>query len=137
MFKRYAGKTQVQWLPVTASTPLAVGALLTFSGGLLVAATSATAAADIVGVNVKPIVSTDSDYATSGRLIPVEVPAERCVIWEADVTSGLVAADILKEVDLTDASTVNRGAVAVKAVRCMGVISTTKGYFMVKFHGAY
>lgn len=110
---------------------------MTFTSGLLVAATAGTASADIIGVLNRTIASTDLDYATSGRLVPVIVPQQRFTLWEADVTSGLVAADVLKEVDLTDAVTVNRAASAVKAVRVKGVISTTKGIFYVKFQGSY
>lgn len=124
------------FLPVTTSTAIVKQTLLTFSSGLLVAATSGTAAADIIGVSVKPIVSTDTDYATA-RLVPVEVPVERYTVWEGDVTSGLVAADIGIEVDLTDGSTVNRAATSVKAVRPIKVLTTTKGWFWIKFQGSY
>lgn len=130
------GKVKTVYLPVTTSTAFTKDTLVTFSSGLITAAASGTASADIVGVIRKTIASTDSDYATS-RLVPVDVPVERFTVWEADVTSGLVAADILAEVDLTDAGTVNRGASSVKAVRCVQRISATKGLFYVKFTGAY
>ena len=135
-FIKHRGKTKFVYLPVTTSTAITKGTLLTFSSGLLIAATSSTAAADIVGVIRHTIASTDTDYATA-RLVEVEVPVERMTEWTADVTSGLVAADILKEVDLTDGATVNRGASSIKAVRCSAVLSTTKGLFYVKFLGSY
>lgn len=135
-FIKRQGKTKQMFLPVTTSTAIVKQTLLTFSSGLLVAATSGTAAADIIGVSVKPIVSTDTDYATA-RLVPVEVPVERYTVWEGDVTSGLVAADIGIEVDLTDGSTVNRAATSVKAVRPIKVLTTTKGWFWIKFQGSY
>jgi len=130
------GKVKTVYLPVTTSTALTKDTLVTFSSGLLVAATSSTASADIVGVIRKTIASTDSDYATS-RLVPVDVPVERFTIWEGDVTSGLVSTDIGVEVDLTSAGVVNRAASSVKAVRCLKVLSSTKGHFLVKFMGAY
>lgn len=130
------GKVKTVYLPVTTSTALTKDTLVTFSSGLLVAATSSTASADIVGVIRKTIASTDSDYATS-RLVPVDVPTERFTIWEGDVTSGLVSTDIGVEVDLTSAGVVNRAASSVKAVRCLKVLSSTKGHFLVKFMGAY
>lgn len=136
-FVHYKGRTKNVWLPVTASTAIAAGALVTFSSGKLVAATSSTAAADIAGVLVKAIVSTDADYATDARLVEVIVPLDRHTVWLADVTSGLVAADVGAEVDLTDASTVNRGASSIKAVRVQRVLSTTKGHFLVKINGSY
>lgn len=135
-FKLVKGKTKLEWMPVTTSTALSKDSLVTYTSGLLVAATSSTAAVDIHGVLVKAIVSTDLDYATA-RLVEVRVPVERNTIWEADVTSGLVATDIGAEVDLTDASTVNRAASSVKVVRPTRVLSTTKGYFKVKFLGGY
>lgn len=135
-FIRKEGRTKVAWRPVTPSTALAKNSLVTFTSGKLVAVTAGTAAVDIYGVLKKAIASTDSDYA-SNRLVAVEVPTERHTVWEADVTSGLVATDIGTEVDLTDASTVNRGAGSIDAVKVVGVISTTKGLFHVKFNGGY
>lgn len=130
------GRLKDRFLPVTPSTALSKNSLVTFSSGKLVAATSSTAAADIIGVVEKAIVSTDSNYATD-RLIAVRIPVERMSLWEADVTSGLVATDVGVEVDLTDASTVNRAASSIKAVRVVQVISTTKGLFWLKFMGSY
>lgn len=136
MFRLHKGRTKFMWLPVTTSTAIASGAIVSFSSGLLIAATSSTAAVDHVGVLRHTIASTDSDYATA-RLVEVEVPLDKNCVWEGDVTSGLVAADILAEVDLTDASTVNRGASSIKACRCVRVLSTTKGHFLLKLLGSY
>lgn len=130
------GRTKFVYLPVTTSTALSAGSLVTASSGLLVAATSSTAAADIQGVLRHAIASTDSDYATA-RLVEVQVPLDRHTTWTGSVTSGLVAADIGTEVDLTDASTVNRGASSIKAVRVVSVNSTTSGVFYVKINGSY
>lgn len=130
------GKTKFVYLPVTTSTALTTDTLVTFTSGLLVAATSSTATADLIGVIRHTIASTDSDYATA-RSVEVEVPVERNTEWEIAVTSGLVAGDILKEVDLTDAATVNRGASSIKIVRAVKVLSTTLGVFWIKFTGSY
>lgn len=135
-FVKKQGKTKQMFLPVTTSTVIAKATLVTFSSGLLIAATSGTAAADIVGVLVKAIAAADSDYATA-RLVAVEVPVERYTVWEADYTTTLVAADIGIEIDLTDGATANRGATSVKAVRTVRVLSATKGWCWVKFMGAY
>ena len=130
------GGTKEIQLPVTTSTELSKNSLVTFTSGKLVAATAGTAAVDIVGVLKNAIVSTDDDYATA-RNVSVLVPTEKHVIFEADVTSGLVAGDIGAEFDLTSATHVNRGAGSVDVVKCTGVISTTKGRFMVKLNGSY
>lgn len=134
--KAYRGKTKKVPLPVTPSTALTKDTFVTMSSGKLVAATSSTAAVDIIGTIAKTIASTDADYA-SDRLVEVNVPVEKNVVWEIDVTSGLVATDVGTEVDLTDAGNVNRGASSVKVVKCVGVKTTTKGYFLAKINGSY
>ena len=136
-FIRNKGKTKVVFLPVTASTVIGKGALVTFSSGLLIAATSSTVPGALEGVLVKAIAATDSDYATSGRLVAVEVPVEKHVVWESDVTATLATTDIGAEVDLTDSNNVNRGASSIKIAKCVGFISTVKGLFYLKFGGSY
>lgn len=135
-FYAISGKTKEIQLPVTPSTAISEGALLTFTTGKLVAAGAATAAVDIVGVLKKAIVASDSDYA-SDRLVSVLVPVENNVVFEADVTSGLVVTDVGGEFDLTSSTHVNRGASSVDVVKCLGVISSTKGLFLVKLNGSY
>ena len=128
MFVRKQGKTKLVWFPVTASTAIANGALVAFSSGKLIAATSSTAGNVIAGVLRGAIAATDDNYA-SERLVAVEVPVEKNVVWEADVTSGLVAADIGLYQDITDSVTVNRGASTYDVAQCVKVISATKGLF--------
>jgi hypothetical protein len=130
MFRRVQGKTKFMWLPVTASTTFSEGGLVAWSSGKLIEATSTTAPTDIVGVIRHAITASDDDYAT-GRLVEVEVPVEANVVWEADVTSGLVAADRGLYQDLTDNLTVNRAASTYDVVQCVKVISTTKGHFIL------
>jgi hypothetical protein len=135
-FQVIAGKTKEVQLPVTPSTAITAGTLLTFSGGKLVAAAAATAAVNIVGILKATIAATDDDYA-SDRLVSVIVPVEKHVLYEADVTSGLVATDIGGEFDLTDGATVDRSASSVDVVKAVKVISSTKGHFFVKINGSY
>ena len=132
-FIKYKGKTVTRWLPVTTSTAITKGSIVSWSSGLLIAATSSTTALSHAGVIKKTIASTDSDYATA-RLVPVEVPVEKNVIWLADFTTTLVTTDIGAEVDLTDALTVNRGASSVDACIIAGYISATKGYVTINFN---
>ena len=129
------GKTKFMFLPVTTSTAFTAGDLVTATSGLLTAATSSTTAVLLIGVIRHTIASTDSDYATS-RLVEVEVPVEKNTEWEC-VTASLVAGDLLAEVDLTDAHTVNRGASSVKVAKPTKVISATLGWFQFKFGGSY
>lgn len=131
------GKVKTVWLPVDASGgAMAKGALVTLTSGVLELATSSTANTAIVGILDKAVTTADDDYATA-RLLPVLVPIEKHVIYEADVTSGLVAADIGLEQDLTDEATVNRAASSVDVVKCVKVLSSTKGEFFVKINGSY
>lgn len=134
-FRKVKGATKNVYLPVTPSTAIAKGALVTFSSGKLVAATAVTTAPNIAGVLVKAITATDADYA-SNRRVAVQVPVERNVLWEF-VTSGLVATDIGLDVDLTDSVTVDRAAVAIGIVRPTQVVTSTKGRGYVKINGGY
>lgn len=133
-FIKYKGRTKTVYLPVTASTVMTKGDIVSWSSGQLIRATSSTTALSHAGVAKKTILATDADYATGGRLIPVEVPLDKNVIWLADVTATLATTDVGGEFDLTDAQTVNRGASSVDAVICTGFVSTTKGYFTVNFN---
>lgn len=135
-FIRKAGKTKTAYWPVTTSTAITKGAIVSLSSGLLIAATSATTNLTHIGVIKKTIASTDSDYATA-RLVPVEVPVEKNVEWTADFTASLVAGDIGTEADLTDSLTVNRAASAVDCAYIKDVISTTKGVVILKLMGSY
>jgi hypothetical protein len=127
-FRCVQGKTKIMYYPVTVSTALSADSLVAWSSGELIAATNTTDAKDIAGVLVKEITATDSDYDTA-RLVAVRVPVENYTVWEADVTSGLVAADIGLFQDITNSTTVNRGASTYDIVQCVKVISTTKGHF--------
>lgn len=135
-FYAISGQTKEIQLPVTPSTAIAEGAIVTFTSGKLVAATAGTTALNTVGILKKAIVATDADYA-SDRLVSVLVQTESNVIFEGDVTSGLVATDVGGEFDLTSSTHVNRGASAVDVVKCVGVISSTKGLFFIKLNGSY
>ena len=125
-FIKKQGKSKYMWFPVTPSTAITAGSLVAFSSGKLIAATSTTAGSAIAGVIRHTIAATDTDYA-SERLVEVEVPVEKNVVWEFPVTSGLVAADTGLYVDLTDALTVNRGAATYDIVQVTQVISSTLG----------
>jgi hypothetical protein len=133
MFIRKEGKTKVIDLPVTPSTALAAGSLVCFSSGKLIAMTSSTAASALVGVLVKAITATDDDYADD-RLVAVEVPVEKNVVYEF-TTASLVATDVGTLADLTDASTVNRGASTYDVVRITGYKSATVGYGVLQIVG--
>jgi len=124
-FRKVKGATKNVWLPVTPSTVIAEGALVAFDTGLLVPADATTAPGDIIGVCRKEIAATDADYADD-RNIPVEIALDAKVLYEFP-TTGLVAADIGNDVDLTDSVTVNRAATAVGVVKVLKRVTATKG----------
>ena len=134
-FRKVKGKTKNVYLPVTPSTVIAAGALVTFSSGLLIAAGAATPADELSGVLVGAIAATDDDYADSRR-VAVQVPLEPNVVWEWP-TSGLVTTDFGLDVDLTDSVSVNRAAVAIGVVRPIARITATEGRGFVKINGTY
>lgn len=123
------------YLPVKTSVAFTAGDIVISTAGLVDVATSASVPGLAIGVIRHAIASTDSDYTTA-RIVEVEVPVEKNCEWEI-ASASLVAADLMLEVDLTDARTVNRGASSVKIVRATKVISTTLGWFHIKFGGAY
>ena len=96
-FKRVQGKTKYMWFPVTTSTAFTEGDLVAMNVGsnLLIEATATTAGNVIIGVIRHTIASTDDDYATA-RLVEVEVPVEKWVVWSCDTagTGTPAAADV-------------------------------------------
>ena len=90
-FIRKSGKTKIMWLPVAASAGAVTnGALMSYSSGVLIPATNTVAGNTIAGVIRKAITTADSDYAVA-RLVPIEVPVEKNVVWEAPVNVGTLA----------------------------------------------
>lgn len=134
-FTRKKGKTKLMWLPMTASTVAVDGSLVELTSGQLTIATNTSKAHNIVGVIRKTIVSTDADYATAGRLVPVEVPVEKYVEWEAPVAVGTLAAtSVGAYFDLgTDdlGASVDQSASAENIVFCTKYLSATKGWFIL------
>lgn len=126
MFLQKTGGYKIEYFPKTASTALSNGALVSLSSGQLIAATSTSSAH--VGVLLKPVVSTDSDYAST-TFLPVAIPSQDA-IFEADAT-GLTAALVGTTMDLTDSVTVNGAADSHHAVTLVGYISATKGLFKI------
>lgn len=124
MFIHHKGDTKTVYFPRAASTEYSVGEALAFdgSGNVIPAVAGST---EVIGVCHEEVSSGDDDYAESGVSIAVKTPIDDHTEWLAD-TAAAVAADVGKDVDLTDSETVNRGASATGVVRILGVISPTK-----------
>lgn len=124
--KLFSGKTKTMYFPRPASQAFTAGTLVYVNpddSGTVIPADATSGR--LVGVIKKTVATTDADYASSGVLVPVEVPIEDYVEWLID-TTGAVAADILDEIDLTDAATADRSASAKDALLVTRVISATK-----------
>lgn len=133
-FSRVAGKTKVMWLPVTASTAIAEGSLVSFASGLLVAATASVAGNTIPGVLRKAIAATDSDYAISGRLVPVEVPVEKNVVWKAPSQGTLATTTVGTFMDLDSGNAgigVNQAGGTYDVVQHIKYLSASVGHFIL------
>ena len=133
MFRVYRGKVKQDWFPVTTSTALTKDTLLEFTSGLLAAADDNDTA--IAGILVATIATTDSDYATA-RQVPVIVPMERHVVYEADA-SGFSATDIGGEFGISDSGTVDQSDTTNKVFLVTDFISATKVRGYMKINGSY
>jgi len=99
------GKCKVMWLDVTTSTAFSKDSLVEWTSGLIAPADDNDT--DIAGVIIKAIASTDDDYATA-RKVPVKVPVERHVVWEADTADTFVQATHQGvDVGIADSTTVD------------------------------
>jgi hypothetical protein len=133
-FTRKRGKTKLMWLPMTPSTVATSGALVEATSGKLTVATNTTKCHNTIGVIRKTIAATDADYA-SDRLVPVEVPVEKYVEWEAPVSVGTLAATSVGayfDTGTDDLGTsVDQSASAENVVFCTKFISATLGWFIL------
>lgn len=140
-FVRHRGKVKTIWMKKKASTAFTVGDLVAVSdtgadSDVIIPATSTTAATQHVGVINRTIASTDDDYADKSR-VPVQVPLEKNVEWKVECGGSAEAGTVGNEVDLTNASTVNEGASAVKAVKVVEFLDATNVSCWIKFNGSY
>ena len=134
MFIKKQGKTKFMYFPVTASTAFKAGSVVALSSGKLIPATNTTAGNVCVGVIRHAITSSDADYALE-RMVEVEVPVEKNVVWEADVNDGTLATtSVGLYFDLTtddDGSGVDQSASDLDIAFCTKFISTAKGEFIL------
>ena len=134
-FIKKSGKTKIMYLPVAASAGAVTdGSLVAFSSGTIVPATNTVDSFSIIGVIRKAIATTDADYAVA-RLVPVEVPVEMNVVYEAPVAVGTLATtSVGLYFDLTtadDGTGIDQSASALDIALCVKFISATKGRFIL------
>lgn len=121
-----SGNVQVEYWPKTASTAFAVGVAVVMTSGALAVASSTDLS--IVGVVAKPVVSTDTDYASTTS-IPVLVPSPDA-IWEIDVENSGTATSanvgIKYDLNSSTGTGINLSGTSHKQVTVVGVLSATK-----------
>lgn len=133
-FRHIKGKVRREWLDVTVSTALAKGTLVEWTSGYLAAADDNDT--DVAGVLDITIAATDDDYATA-RKVPVLVPAERHVVWEADTADTFVQATHCGvECGIVDSANVDLDDTTNDVFRVISGSGTkVRGY--LKVNGAY
>lgn len=135
-FKHIRGLTKTEYFPVTTSTALAINTLVEFTSGFIAGADADETAGGVRGVLGKTIASTDADYATS-RVVPVIVPVEKHVVWEADATGTFAATDIGVEYGISDSGTVDKAETTTVHFLVTEFISATKVRGYLKINGSY
>lgn len=127
-FRRISGKHRVEWWPKKASTAFTYGSLVYPDGSGAIQPADSTSG-EHIGVILKTVASTDSDYASTTK-VPVDVCGEDDV-FEADVTGTLTSAMVGTYLDLSTALVVNAAATSKQVVLCVGFISASKGLFKI------
>lgn len=124
MFKRIAGKPNIQWFPVTVSTVFPLGCLAYWSSGQLIPADATSG--DHAGILIGEITAADDDYAVE-RMIALDVPTPG-ELFELDVETGtFVVTDIGAQFDLVaDGDAMDRSATSKLVVTVRGFVSASK-----------
>lgn len=125
------GKWGIKWFQKKASTAFSANSFVdatASSTGTVQPATSGTT--KIIGICLKKIASTDSDYAAKTK-IPVAVPLSSESECIADVTGTLTVAMETEDFDLSTDLLVDQAATTQNVVRLVQFISATKGVFTI------
>uniref|UniRef100_A0A6H1ZX74 Uncharacterized protein n=1 Tax=viral metagenome TaxID=1070528 RepID=A0A6H1ZX74_9ZZZZ len=129
-----SGEWDVKYFRKVASTAFTANNLVAFEGnGATGDPIEPADASDtlILGIGMKKVASTDSDYASNTR-IPVLVPRNKASEMVCnDVDGTMVVADEGLEVDLTNAESVNRAASTTNVLLATKFVSTTFGHFII------
>lgn len=127
MFVRYNSEPNIKLFKKVASTAFSKGALVAVdANGFITPAVTASASNDIIGVILRDVVATDSDYA-SNTFCEVDVPRRKDDQFVADVGTGTPAqTDVGESVEIDNSLTVDVVAVASPLVRVEKIISATK-----------
>ena len=128
-------KWEMIMLPFKASVAIGEGCAIApeivsnnVTGNVTVMGVENVTGADFMGILAEPIVSTDSDYATAGKLKGVWVPTTPYAKAYFKVGAGtFTAADVFKTVELHSDSKSLAVDTLGKGARILELISSTKG----------
>lgn len=132
-FLPYSGKVEFESFPKTASTAIAMGAVLEQDGsGAVNPADSADTS--LFGVSMQTIASTDADYAsTTPIVVAVMNPG---TTWLADVTTGTATAAMVGlRRDLDSSVGVNVNGTSHNQVTIVKYIDAS--HVVVRFNASY
>lgn len=128
-FIRRKGRQNISYYPKKASTAMAAGDLVYADGSGAIQLADSTSG-DHIGILMKDIAATDSDYA-SNTLVPVDVPDDLSE-FEVDVGIGtLTTAMVGNRYDLKDENEIDVNATSKKVVTVTKFISASKAYVKI------
>jgi len=128
------GKWKLKHFKKTASTAIANGTLLSFSGGYLIEGTTTAGATDtpVAGIYMGPAITSASANYASADSIPVHVPAEPMATAIGLVDTGTIAVtDVGKSFDISATNGVTVSTSTHETVTCSKFISTTECEFVL------
>ncbi len=133
-FQRHSGKASILPYKKTASTAFSLGTVVTQASGLLVPADATTTSANMLGILLRDVVSTDSDFASTNECM-VELPVPG-VVYKAKVGAGVPAQSMVgSRYDLTATGEVDLTAQLVNVVQVVR-LSQDANYIYVQFVNA-
>lgn len=124
------GKWEIKYFRKKASTAFTANTLVAeYSDDDTITPADSSSTA-VVGVCLKKVASTDSDYASNTR-IPVAVPLDTSSEMLCDTNSTIAVTDEGELHDLTDAATVNESASSTDIVKLKQFVASTKGIYTI------
>lgn len=119
------GRSVIENWPIAASQVVVAGDLVYMGGSGTVIPADSTSG-DHIGIALKTIATTDSDYAVAKSLPVLKAYHDNVYLVDVDTGTALTAAMVGNQYDLTDANSLNVGATSKKVVTIVGFISATK-----------
>lgn len=131
-FRYKSGPLKLDWWAKKASTAFAVGDLVYMDGSGEIQLADSTSG-DHIGVCLKAVASTDSDYASTTRIPVIRVGED--VIFEADVGTGTMTQNLEGTYcDLKDENELDVSATSKNVIFLKKFLSSTKALCVVSAH---